>query len=215
MIHYIEYFKYILNHKKNVFKACWERGLYLHAFTHDMSKFSLSEFAPYAEYFYGDFGVKNKCPAKWMELKCHQVKAEFEKAWKHHYDNNPHHWEHWLDENGKPKIIPDKYIRQMAADWEGMSLKFGGSAQFYYLTNYDDIKLERTTRITLESYLGLNYSEECYRKNYKKLSKNFSKYHIDLTLKELASVYNENTFNKYYGYIKDKYGIDAFNKLRA
>ena len=45
---YYEYLKYVLEHKKNVFKTCRKRGLKLHALTHDLSKFSPSEFIPYA-----------------------------------------------------------------------------------------------------------------------------------------------------------------------
>ena len=52
---YIKYFLYILEHKKNVFKMCWKKGLYLHAFTHDLSKFLPDEFFPYANWFYGKF----------------------------------------------------------------------------------------------------------------------------------------------------------------
>lgn len=51
---YIKYLLYVLEHKKNVFKTCWNKGLYLHAFTHDLSKFRPSEFIPYARYFYDE-----------------------------------------------------------------------------------------------------------------------------------------------------------------
>lgn len=63
---YWEYFKYVCEHKKNVFVCCfkesknWFRGgryregmFYLwHGIAHDLSKFSPSEFKAYAENFY-------------------------------------------------------------------------------------------------------------------------------------------------------------------
>ena len=136
----LEYFKYVIEHKKNVFKTAWKRRLYIHAFTHDLSKFGGSEFLPYAKYFYKD---KEK------------YKYDFEMAWRHHYFNNPHHWQYWFDVNDEPITISDKYIQQMIADWEGMALKFGDSAKSYYLKNKDKIKLTHITRVKVEKILGV------------------------------------------------------------
>ncbi|MCF8002324.1 MAG: DUF5662 family protein [Halanaerobiales bacterium] len=135
----IKYLLYILEHKWNVFKVAIKKGHYLHALTHDISKFSGSEFWAYAAYFYKD---KEK------------YKHQFEMAWRHHYFNNKHHWQHWIDREGKPIEIPDQYIEQMIIDWEAMGLKFGGTAKKYYLNNKDKIKLAPKTRINLEIKLG-------------------------------------------------------------
>jgi|GEM_PF-1863360 len=180
---YWDYFKYVLEHKKNIFKICWSKGLYKHAITHDLSKFSPQEFVAYAKYFY---------------INKDEFKEEFDKAWEHHYKNNPHHWDHWLDENGKPKPIPDRYLRQMISDWEVMSLKFGGSAQEYYLNNYRKIKLEYETRMILEMMLNLNDSLAC---NY------------GHTLEDFANMDDEDTYNRYFGFIRDRYGIDSYELL--
>lgn len=149
---YIKYLLYMLEHKKNVFKTCWKKGLYIHAFTHDLSKFRPSEFIPYARYFYGDYppnallkniGYKN---IKTEEM----VKEEFNKAWRLHYKRNKHHPEHW-----KGRDIPCKYITQIVCDLEAMSLKFGGTAQEYYLKNYYKWDITRETRFRLERKLDL------------------------------------------------------------
>ena len=55
---------------------------YKRLFLHDLSKFSRSEFWPYAEYFLGS--KKNE--------------GEFHRAWLHHVYHNDHHWEHFIDE---------------------------------------------------------------------------------------------------------------------
>lgn len=139
---YWQYFKYVLEHKKNVFIECWKEGLYVHAFTHDLSKFRPSEFIPYARYFYVD---KEK------------YKNGFDKAWKLHYKRNKHHWNHWRNTKCM-SLIPIKYIDQMICDWKAMSRKFGDTAQAYYLNNYNKIKLRRESRLMLELCLGINDS---------------------------------------------------------
>ena len=170
------YLKYILEHKKNVFKTCWKRGLYIHAFTHDLSTFYPSEFFPYANWFNGKYGVNfKKFLCYGSNVKHNKSKQKFEEAWKKHYSRNKHHWNYWLESNSnnhifsvislfnvieqggkkEAKNMPHKYIMQMICDWEAMSLKFGDSAQEYYLKNYDKIKLHRKTRALLEEELGL------------------------------------------------------------
>ena len=195
---YWKYLLYVLEHKKNVFKACWKRKLYSHAIMHDMSKFSPNEFFAYAQYFYGNFGVKNQCPAKWTVPKCCKVKEDFDEAWKHHYTNNPHHWEYWL-QTGVLEPIPEKYLRQMIADWEGMALKFGDTAQQYYLNHYKEIKLEYNTRVLLEYLLDINDS----------LTVNYGH-----TLEEFANAYDEDYYNCNFGYIIKKYGVDSYTLLK-
>lgn len=140
---YLQYFKYVMEHKKNVAKTCFKRGIAKHALPHDLSKLSLSEFKQYALYFYKD---KEK------------YRDAFEKAWEHHYKSNPHHWEHWVDENNNPIDIPVYHIACMVADWEAMSLKFGDTPQAFYLQNYYKFKFTYDTRMWVEYMLGINLS---------------------------------------------------------
>ena len=134
----LKYLLYVLEHKWNVFKVAMSKGMFFHAFTHDLSKFTKEEFIPYAKYFYKD---KEK------------YENEFQIAWMHHYRNNFHHWQFWLNRDGEPTEMPLKYINQMIVDWEAMSLKFGDSAREYYIKNKEDIKLAKNTRAVLESKL--------------------------------------------------------------
>ena len=207
---YYNYLKYVLEHKKNVFKTCWKRKLYLHAITHDLSKFNPKEFIPYAEWFYGYHGVKLEKEFTYEQLNNQSLykmscisrnylecKSNFDKAWEHH---NPHHWNYWLDEKGIPQRMDSKYLSQMICDWEAMSLKFGGFAQEYYLNNYNNIKLEYNTRILLEFMLGLNDS----------LVNNYGH-----TLEEFANMWDEVEYNRCFGFIKDIYGVDSCGLLRG
>nr|DAM24006.1 MAG TPA: hypothetical protein [Caudoviricetes sp.] len=198
---YIKYLFYILEHKKNVFIECWKEELYLHAFTHDLSKFLPSEFIPYARNFYGKYipqrildnivGIDNKSKIKTKE----QVKEEFNKAWQLHYKRNKHHPEHWVGRD-----MPRKYIKQMVCDLKGMSRKFGDTAQQYYLKNYYKWDMTWRTRMDLEWELDLNDSEA---------------HNYGHTLKEFADMYDENTYNNYFAYIKSMYGIDSYKILEG
>ena len=165
---YLKNLLYILEHKKNVFKACWKRKLYLHAFMHDISKLRPSEFIPYAKWFYGDSGVqmKNLIEAAGQEyseknlilmaMSNEKTKANFEHALDDHYRKNKHHWNHWYNkESNTCKDMPRKYIMQMICDWEAMSYKFGGTPQEFYINNYDNIKLSLNSRLLLDYELNL------------------------------------------------------------
>ena len=119
---YFNYLKYILEHKKNVFIECWKEGLYLHAFTHDLSKFNPIEFIPYANYFYGYHGVKLEKEYNSEQLNNGmsnlsknylECKNNFDEAWEHHYKNNKHHWNYWTNNNGIATDMPIKYIKQI------------------------------------------------------------------------------------------------------
>lgn len=151
---YWNYFKYVMEHKKNVFIECWKEGLYLHAFTHDLSKFLPSEFIPYANWFYDDLGVKHKeFTGDYDQVQHDYFKEEFNKAWEHHYTHNKHHWNYWIGKN-----MPVKYIDQMICDWKAMSVKFGDTEQEFYLKNYKNINMDRESRHALEIRLGVAYS---------------------------------------------------------
>ncbi|MGL4801898.1 MAG: DUF5662 family protein [Cetobacterium sp.] len=196
---YIGYLKYVLEHKKNVFKTCWKRGLYMHAFTHDLSKFLPSEFIPYAKWFYGEYGIKFNGGMSWefdLHNKCHR---EFDIAWVKHYKRNKHHWNHYYNTLfKKSRHMQREYIMQMICDWEAMALKFGDTSQEFYLNNYNKIELTDNSRLILEIELGLNDS-------------GFHNY--GHTLKQFKEMYNERKYNDYFGWIKDKYGIDTYNEI--
>ncbi|MGL5574462.1 MAG: DUF5662 family protein [Sarcina sp.] len=137
---YINYLKYVLEHKRNVFKICWKKKMYIHAFTHDISKFYPSEFFPYARH---DFSSQ-------------EHDEEFEKAWDKHKQRNKHHWQHWVGRD-----MPEKYMEQMLCDWEAMSVKFGGSAKSYYEKNRYSIDLSNKSRFILESKLDVLRESDC------------------------------------------------------
>ena len=106
---YIKYFKTICIHKWYVFIECVKEGIVWQGITHDMSKFSPSEFIAYAKYYNG----------------CNNS-IEYQHAWLHHKGHNKHHWEYWVDwnsSNGEYILteIPLRYMKEMYADIIGAS----------------------------------------------------------------------------------------------
>lgn len=231
---YKDYISYVLEHKKNVFKTCWEKGLYIHAFTHDLSKFSRSEFKPYVDWFSGEYGVKFeenfKDPDELAKLLHKEKEEAFKLAWQHHYEHNKHHWKHWCYdwdeyysnivelndcELSVPKKMPERYINQMICDWEAMSIKFGGTAQKYYMTNYYKIKLHPTTRWVLENKLGLipraMYYEQEYWQTIGDIYENIiDKYEKDPTTTTEPEEYMSLLFN----YVNEEFDINVYDMMR-
>lgn len=201
---YWEYFKYVMEHKKNVFLVCrQQKGMFWHGVFHDLSKFHPKEFKAYANYFYGEWGVKiekaypdkenytngQSCLSR-SYLACYRA---FDDAWMHHYTHNKHHWNYWIGRD-----MPEKYIRQMVCDWKAMSIKFGDTAQAFYIKNYNKMDLTWQTRINVEYELGLNDS----------LINNYGH-----TLQQFVNLYTEDTYNKYFGYIERYYKVDSYKLL--
>ena len=135
-----KYLDYLEEHINNVEKAYYEvitkcknhpllkdkvfyNTLLNDVMNHDLSKFSKEEFTQYRDYFYpiGD---------KLSPL----VEKEFKLAWGNHLKNNSHHHE---------TLKNNVDVMHMVIDWTAMSYKFGDTAQKYYESNKDTIKLSR------------------------------------------------------------------------
>jgi len=103
-------------------------GIPVQGILHDVSKFTLTEFLPYTEHFYGS---KKVPPEMGPEMKA---------AWLHHIRCNLHHWDAWLLPNGEGHDaleMPLKYRKEMLADWFGFDRAIGGSGdirEFYRRT---------------------------------------------------------------------------------
>lgn len=147
---YLKYLSYLCNHKWNVGIECLYMGMPFHAITHDLSKFLPSEFIPYAKFFNSKDRTKTY-------NKSDEYDRNFQKGWCHHQKRNKHHWNYWVSVTRKKEIapipMPMKYVKQMIADWKGMSRKFGGSWEDYYMKNKDDFILHEDTINIIYNYM--------------------------------------------------------------
>lgn len=112
LIRAFRHFKTITTHKIIVMKLLFKTGLYYQGITHDLSKYSFSEFLSGVKYYQG-FKSPN---SREKEL------FGYSKAWLHHKGRNRHHFEYWIDYGLTPNNglvgnkMPLKYLIEMVCD---------------------------------------------------------------------------------------------------
>lgn len=116
MLDALAYLGFLLCHKLAVYREGVKLGVPRWLLVkHDLSKLGGDEFWGYLRWYYAGPHPANS----WQHLG-------FKRAWSHHWQTNPHHWEHWAKrEVGgqiypiQPRPMPDVYVREMVADWHG------------------------------------------------------------------------------------------------
>ncbi|MBE6927333.1 MAG: catalase [Ruminococcaceae bacterium] len=106
-----KHFWTITKHRWKVRKHCFQVGLYWQGLTHDLSKYSWTEFSAGAKYYQGTRSPN----AKERELYGYSL------AWMHHKGRNKHHFEYWSDINlqtksYEPVPMPKRYFVEMVMD---------------------------------------------------------------------------------------------------
>ena len=84
-----QHFKTITKHRWLVLKGCFRVGLYAQGLTHDLSKYSPTEFRMGAKYYQG---TRSPNAAE-------REDKGYSEAWMHHKGRNRHHYEYWTDMN--------------------------------------------------------------------------------------------------------------------
>lgn len=124
-----KHFAKICVHKFHVAKYCWHAGLYKQALTHDISKFSPTEFVESVHYYQG-----NRSPI----LAAKDDKG-YSVAWQHHKGRNRHHYEYWqdnFDHGGKPIKMPLRFALELVCDYLGAGEAYMGD-DFTYEKEYE------------------------------------------------------------------------------
>ena len=103
--------KTVHRHRTLVRKYCFRLGLYWQGLTHDLSKYSPTEFIPSVRYYQG-----NRSPNDMQRYK-----FGYSSSWMHHKGRNRHHFEFWTDYDPKGSGIvgvemPKKYVAEMFCD---------------------------------------------------------------------------------------------------
>ena len=116
--------KTITHHRHLVMRGCFRMGLIWQGLTHDLSKYSPTEFLVGMKYYQGDRSPNN----------AEREDTGMSKSWMHHKGRNKHHCEYWVDYapgdehiiNGVP--MPRKYIAEMVMDRISASRTYLGDA---------------------------------------------------------------------------------------
>lgn len=111
-------------HRALVRKHCFKLGLYWQGLTHDLSKYSPTEFWVGVKYYQGD-----KSPNSAERI----ANNGYSYAWLHHKGRNKHHLEYWIDydlSDGATMMgleMPPKYLAEMFCDRVAASKTYRGS----------------------------------------------------------------------------------------
>ena len=116
-----QHFKTITYHKWLVLKGCFRVGLYWQGITHDLSKYSPTEFREGARFYQG---TRSPNTAE-RETK------GYSEAWMHHKGRNRHHYEYWTDINRETREyssveMPRRYLVEMVMDRRAACMVYQG-----------------------------------------------------------------------------------------
>ncbi len=149
---YPEYLEYLHQHISNV-NIAWKSVLRPKVATltsdeelsyidkcilmHDKSKYDRIEFIPYLNHFY-------------PHLDYPDCTSDYDFAWLHHQNINPHHWQYYvlIKDCGDIDILdmPLSYVCEMLCDWHSFSYKDLESTAFnWFKSNSDNMMLSNNT----------------------------------------------------------------------
>ena len=116
-----QHFKTVHHHRALVRKGCFRVGLYLQGLTHDLSKYSPTEFLRGAHYYQG---TRSPNAAE-------REDKGYSEAWMHHKGRNRHHYEYWTDMSPKthryePVDMPRRYLVEMVMDRRAACMTYQG-----------------------------------------------------------------------------------------
>ena len=151
-----QHFKTITYHRWLVCRGCFQVGLYWQGLTHDLSKYTPTEFFVGAKYYQG-----NRSPNS-----AERVDKGYSVSWMHHKGRNRHHWEYWTDLNvamGQyaPVPMPRKFLVEMVMDRRAACMVYQGadytdaSALTYLQKGVDRIRMHPQTQRELEYILTM------------------------------------------------------------
>ena len=145
----------VLKHKRYVCRACFKMGRYHQGLFHDLSKFSITEFAPSVKYYSGRLSPNA------VDRKINGASL----AWLHHKGRNKHHFEYWIDYSSSSDEyafgcrMPLKYVAEMIADRYAACVAYNrdeytqADAWNYYSRARHLIIMHKDTKAVLEKAL--------------------------------------------------------------
>jgi hypothetical protein len=170
-----QHFKTITHHKWLVLQGCFRVGLYWQGITHDLSKYSPTEFWVGARYYQGD---RSPNAAERME-------KGYSEAWMHHKGRNRHHYEYWTDMNVATRTyesipMPRKYLVEMVMDRRAACIVYQGknyhpSSALEYLENSRDRLLMHPETLKQLTYILTMLAEKGEKETFRYLKESVLK----------------------------------------
>ena len=116
-----QHLKTITKHRWLVRLGCFRVGLYWQGLTHDLSKYSPTEFWIGARYYQG---TRSPNAAE-------REDKGYSEAWMHHKGRNRHHYEYWTDMNREtrryePIPMPRRFLVEMVMDRRAACMTYQG-----------------------------------------------------------------------------------------
>ena len=159
-MHIWKHFATITKHRFLVMGGCFRVGLIWQGLTHDLSKYSPTEFFVGVKYYQG-----NRSPNA-----AEREDRGFSEAWIHHKGRNRHHYEYWTDYSMDTKLLepvkmPINYVAEMFCDRVAASKIYRGAAYTdshpleYFLSAKPRRRIHPATSDLLEGWLRM-LSEE-------------------------------------------------------
>ena len=169
--------KTITKHKLLVMEGCFKVGLYWQGITHDLSKYTPTEFLIGAKYFQG---TRSPNAAE-------REDKGYSEAWMHHKGRNRHHYEYWTDMNRTTKLyesvpMPRKYLAEQVMDRRAACIVYqgnaytDGSALAYFLKSRERELMHPQNRQELH-YILTMLQEKGEKETFRYLKKEFLKGH--------------------------------------
>ena len=151
-----QHFKTITHHRWLVRGGCFRVGLYWQGLTHDLSKYTPTEFLVGARFFQG-----NRSPNA-----AERDEKGYSEAWMHHKGRNRHHYEYWTDLNKstlryESVPMPRRYLVEMVMDRIAACKTYqkekytDGSALEYHHKSQERSLMHERTRKELEYILTM------------------------------------------------------------
>ena len=155
-MHVREHLRTVSRHRRLVRHYCLRLGLVWQGLTHDLSKYSPTEFWRSAKYYQGYRSPNDQ------ERKENGVSL----SWLHHKGRNRHHYEYWTDMNRETKCyepvpMPRRYFVEMVIDRRAACMTYQGKAyrddsalQYFERSREKDLMHPETSR-QLRFILGM------------------------------------------------------------
>ena len=117
----LKHFCTITHHRWLVRQGCFKVGLIWQGLTHDLSKYTPTEFSVGAKYYQGTRSPNT----------AEREEKGYSEAWMHHKGRNKHHYEYWSDLSRETRQyeyvpMPRKYLVEMVMDRRAACMVYQG-----------------------------------------------------------------------------------------